>query len=687
MKPRLCAVALLAALLSPPSARPAPEARPAKPPGSAAALPALPPEIKKLAAAKQYEKLLRALRREEANLGGRRSFLRGHAQLRLKRFPQAVESLRKARREIPALENYALLFLAEAALGAGDKALARRALESLLEKGRRAPRPAFVHSSLVRVHREEGRPLRAAKVAGRFLRLFPKEREAPDFLLLRAEALLAAGRRRDAARAFWKLWRRHPERPAAERARKRAERIAAALSPPLEKPGAGAHYERARLLRKRYRFQKALRGFREMKRLFPESPHRAGAAFHEALTLFFLRRTKRAAPALAHAIRHHRVGSARRAEARYYLARNHLRARNQPAFESEARRLLKEKPKGKWAARARYLLARVHEDDRRFGRAARYYGEVISGHPRSSLAPRALFRLAWMRFQQKDYRGARRGFLRMMAAHPGHRLTASARYWAAASAEKRGERKRALAGYRACVRLHRHRYYGQQALRALRRLGRGDDSAAPPPPGKAGYRAWTRPPPGSAARRRTADLLASMELHAHAAREYERLGAARHFRYRAARAFTEAGESHRAIRLINKSFPDAARSGGSDLPEEFWRIVYPLVVRKREPGGADVHLVNAVIRAESAFDPRAISPAGARGLMQLMPATGRRLARTHKTRVASADDFFDPEINARLGARHLGALTREFGGALAPASASYNAGRGAVRRWWKSGRG
>ena len=682
MKPRLCAVALLAALLSPPSARPAP-----KPPGNAAALPALPPKIKKLAAAKQYEKLLRALRREEANLGGRRSFLRGHAQLRLKRFPQAVESLQKARREIPALENYALLLLAEAALGAGNGALARRALEDLLEKGARAPRPAFVYSSLVRVHREEKRPLRAAKVAGRFLRLFPKERGAPDFLMLRAEALLAAGRRRDAARAFWRLWRRHPERPDAARARKRAEKLAAALSPPLEKPDARAHYDRARLLRKRYYFEKALRGFQEMKRLFPASPHHAGVAFHEALTLFFLRRTKRAGPAFARAIRHHRAGSARRAEARYYLARNHLRARSRPAFESEARRLLKEKPRGKWAARARYLLARVHEDDRRFSRAARYYGEVISGHPRSPLAPKALFQLAWMRFQQKDYRGARRGFFRMMAAHPGHWLTASARYWAAASAEKRGERRRALAGYRACVRLHRHRYYGQQALRALRRLGRGDDSAAPPPPGKAGYRAWTRPPPGSAARRRTADLLASMGLHADAAREYERLGAARHFRYLAARAFTKAGESHRAIRLINESFRNAARSGGSDLPEEFWRIVYPLVAKKREPGGADVHLVNAVIRAESAFDPRAISPAGARGLMQLMPATGRRLARTHKTRVSSVDDFFDPEINARLGARHLGALTREFGGALAPAIASYNAGRGAVRRWWKSGRG
>ncbi len=691
MKPRLCAAAALLALLAPALARPAQKTLPpraAKPPlAREAALPPLPSGIRKLAAAKQYEKLLQALRRGKADLGGRRSFLSGHAHLRLRRFARAVAPLRRARREIPALESYALLFLAEAALGAGDDALARRALEELIEKGKRAPNPAFVHSSLVRVHRKEERPLRAAKVAERFVRLFPDAPEAPDFLLRQAEALRAAGRGREAARAFWRLWRRHPERPGAGRARKRAEALAAAFSPPLPGPGAKAHYERARLLRKRFYFEKALGGFQEFRRLFPKAPYHARLAFQEALTLFSLRETKRAGPALAHAISHHPPGSARRAEARYYLARNHLRARSRPAFEAEARRLLREKPRGKWAARARYLLGRVHEDDRRFAGAARYYEEIISRHPRSPLAPKALFRLGWLDFQRKDYRRARRGFSRMIAAHPGHWLAASARYWAAAAAERTGERKRALAGYRACVRLHRHRYYGQQALRALRRLGREGDIAAVPPPGEAGYREWMRPPPGAAARARTAALLASMGLHEHAAREYHRLGAGRYFRYRAARAFTEAGESHRAILLINKSFWDAARSGGSDLPEEFWRIVYPLVVRKKEPGGADVHLVNAVIRAESAFDPRAISPAGARGLMQLMPATGRRLARRHGTRVASADDFFDPEINARLGARHLGALVREFGGALAPAIASYNAGRGAVRRWWKAGRG
>ena len=183
-----------------------------------------------------------------------------------------------------------------------------------------------------------------------------------------------------------------------------------------------------------------------------------------------------------------------------------------------------------------------------------------------------------------------------------------------------------------------------------------------------------------------AALLSSMGFHELAAKEYRRLGPSPYSRFHAARAFTAAGQSHRAIYLINESFWDAVRAGGSDLPREFWEIVYPLAVKRREPGGANPYLVNAIIRAESSFDPRAFSPAGARGLMQLMPATGRRLARKHKIRIRSADDLFDPKINTRLGARHLGALIREFGGALVPAIASYNAGRKPVKRWWKAGR-
>lgn len=90
--------------------------------------------------------------------------------------------------------------------------------------------------------------------------------------------------------------------------------------------------------------------------------------------------------------------------------------------------------------------------------------------------------------------------------------------------------------------------------------------------------------------------------------------------------------------------------------------------------GVNPQLVAAVIRAESAFDPRAISPKGARGLMQLMPATGKR----YGVRTA---ELFQPEKNIDAGVRYLAFLAKKFDGDLPKVLAGYNAGEGAVDRY------
>ena len=86
----------------------------------------------------------------------------------------------------------------------------------------------------------------------------------------------------------------------------------------------------------------------------------------------------------------------------------------------------------------------------------------------------------------------------------------------------------------------------------------------------------------------------------------------------------------------------------------------------------DADLVRAVIRTESAFDPNAVSGAGAQGLMQLMPALSDELG---------VEDPFDPRQNIMAGTRYLGALLAYHGGNVPLALASYNAGPGAVARY------
>jgi len=88
--------------------------------------------------------------------------------------------------------------------------------------------------------------------------------------------------------------------------------------------------------------------------------------------------------------------------------------------------------------------------------------------------------------------------------------------------------------------------------------------------------------------------------------------------------------------------------------------------------GVDEALLRAVIHAESAFNPRALSVKGAQGLMQLMPGTARDLG---------VLDAFDSEQNIRGGARYLGLLLHDFSGDEQLAAAAYNAGPAAVQRY------
>lgn len=116
-----------------------------------------------------------------------------------------------------------------------------------------------------------------------------------------------------------------------------------------------------------------------------------------------------------------------------------------------------------------------------------------------------------------------------------------------------------------------------------------------------------------------------------------------------------------------------------------WEVAFPRpfaaeVDRASRESGTPAGLVFAIMREESAFAPRALSRAGARGLLQLMPATAGKMARPLGLPHDEAA-LERPEVNARLGARFLATLRRRFAHAPLLAVPAYNAGPLAVERW------
>nr|WP_305910209.1 transglycosylase SLT domain-containing protein [Methylomarinum sp. Ch1-1]MDP4520939.1 transglycosylase SLT domain-containing protein [Methylomarinum sp. Ch1-1] len=95
----------------------------------------------------------------------------------------------------------------------------------------------------------------------------------------------------------------------------------------------------------------------------------------------------------------------------------------------------------------------------------------------------------------------------------------------------------------------------------------------------------------------------------------------------------------------------------------------------------DPAIVFGLIRRESAFNEKARSPVGARGLMQIMPRTGRQIARDLKEQWRSAQSLFNPEVNVKYGTYYYKKLLQQFNGHYALAAAAYNAGPHRVEGW------
>ncbi|NVO00051.1 MAG: transglycosylase SLT domain-containing protein [Geobacteraceae bacterium] len=147
-----------------------------------------------------------------------------------------------------------------------------------------------------------------------------------------------------------------------------------------------------------------------------------------------------------------------------------------------------------------------------------------------------------------------------------------------------------------------------------------------------------------------------------------------------ARLYLELGNYNGAMALYNGTMLKRTENSMA------WAFLYPkafgdLVVRYSEAAGIDPSLSFAIMRAESAFTPVATSPVGARGLMQLMPQTAAMVL--HEKKI-DPERLYDPELNIRLGTKHLRELIDKFGGNQTAVIASYNAGAHNVNRWLKT---
>jgi soluble lytic murein transglycosylase len=366
------------------------------------------------------------------------------------------------------------------------------------------------------------------------------------------------------------------------------------------------------------------------------------------------------------------------AEALYQAGRaQHRQGRDADARRTFAR-VAERFPGQDATARALYLLAELQHDDLDLDAARANYRRAAWAAPTLNEAGLALTRLGGLEFLVEDYESAAGVFDEYRRLHPNGWRISQATYWAARSRLALGREADARPLLRELRRSDPLSYYGIRAAELLDEPGLAIPMQASPP---------RRDRTDTLVRNGLRRVLALDKLgrRADLAQEVERLR--EHFSredggdYALAEALNEAGYTLTAISIGWDIF---RREGKWNT--RLLRIIHPfpfqpLVVAEAMEHGMDPYLVAAVIRRESAFNPKVTSSAGAIGLMQIMPATGRGLAREVGLRNYRPELLRQPELNVHLGTRYLSGLHQQYNDHLALVLSAYNAGPGRVARW------
>ena len=152
------------------------------------------------------------------------------------------------------------------------------------------------------------------------------------------------------------------------------------------------------------------------------------------------------------------------------------------------------------------------------------------------------------------------------------------------------------------------------------------------------------------------------------------------------RFYAQIGAYHRSYRLVRRIHWALPQEQRRQFSPEYAALFYPrafgtLVDTSSARFNVDPDLVLAVMRQESMFSETILSPVGAMGLMQIMPATGRQIASELRVSPFAQNDLLNPELNVRFGAYYLSKRMRQFNENQIYALASYNGGSHNVQRW------
>ena len=485
-----------------------------------------------------------------------------------------------------------------------------------------------------------------------------------------AESHLRGGSRERAAERLLGVWTRAADLPQGKRADALLEQLEGELGRPLRT--AVPTRDRADRLFQSLHNESALAAYDRALELGLPRRDRVRARHQRAELLFRLRRYNDAITAYA-ALPASEEREIQRARA---VART-----GRPAEGAAALEKLGRERRGVRAVEALYLAAVLFDGEDEHEHAKELFEQVIRRLSSSQYAASARWSLGWGAYRAGALDEAARQFDALARSDPDPVSALRPRYWHIRTLELQntpGTKEL----YAELAREFPFTYYGWLALERA-----GVPVAAKAPalaPGRRSLRAEDLARPR---------ILLEAGLTDEARGELARLfSRARGLDDRLALAalYSEAGDWSGAQRVVVDAYAEQLARGPAPADLELWWHAWPApyeaelshATRSGQPPAA---LVYSIMREESGYRADALSVSGARGLLQLMPDTAKRVARDVQLDGFDPDDLYRPAVNIELGSAYLGQLLARFDGNAAAAIGSYNAGPEAVARWQPGG--
>jgi soluble lytic murein transglycosylase len=616
---------------------------------------------------------LRRLSSENAGeeVSGLAQILVAKASLTLGRFEDAAEAARHPDVDRTGLGDRALLILARAKARIGDyggsASAYLRAIDAAQSDDVACSARLGAAAALQQI-RQNARRVGLLTEAASLCR-----QDHADVLLDLAEALLAQGSRDEALTRLEEIERVYPT---SQQAGSAAAQIAFLLAPKAEHPQRSARqdferrFARAKALLDGGQRSAALVELRRLRvhKAIDQSGDEVQIALARALSRTSTREARLALANIPDT-------SPQSGEARLLLARLAPEAERAARLNEVASQF----PGTPIAEEALYSLATFFQKDALFAEAAPYYRRLVDEFVDGPYAESAAMRAA---FESLRTGRAAEAATPLEAMARRAKSPAGFLYWAGMARLRNGETDRGAVLLSETAERFRNTWYGSLAAGELARLppaAAGATARVSSVP--SGWRSEELPGPMKARLRQ----LLLVGFSAEAIDEVKALGSTS--AALEARALIEAdrGELRNAIVYMKRARPEFISAAIKDLPAHVWTTIYPLKHGESLKAASlkenlDPALVAALVCQESTFDERARSVVGARGLMQIMPYTGKPLARELGVRF-TPKILNEPETSLTFGTRYFRQMMERFDLRPEAALAAYNAGPHRVEKW------